>query len=137
MKVSLAFLTAISMIAVPSSSPKIGEKTAEITNASWQEVPDTASTAEGYVDPAYININGISRNSDRVIFEVINPDVSYGRVEGNCSTNQIRSLRIGYFLSKTQVSYIEQNSEFWNKANSYQINILKFACNNSEKNNFE
>lgn len=129
MKISIALLTATYLLTAPSTSPGIEEKTAEIRNASWQEVPDTGSLDEGYTDPAFIDINGISRTGDLVIFDVINPDASYGRVEGNCKTNQFRSLRLGHFLSATKVFYIEQNSLALSSPNSYQVNILRFACN--------
>ncbi|HEY9666046.1 MAG TPA: hypothetical protein V6C91_04540 [Coleofasciculaceae cyanobacterium] len=131
MKAFIALLTTTSFWAAPTVSPGIEEKTADIKNASWQVVPDTAGTEEGYTDPAFIDINSISRNQDIVVFEVINPDVSYGRVEGNCKTEQIRSLRLGSFLSATQVSYIEQNNQSWSMANPYQIKLLKFACRTS------
>jgi hypothetical protein len=131
LKTSIAFLTATYILAAPSPSAEIVEKTVEIRNASWQKVPDTTSTEEGYTDSAFLDINGISRNGDLVIFDVVNSDASYGRVEGNCRTNQIRSLRMGNFLSDTQVSYIEQDSESLLEANPYQIKLLKFACNAS------
>lgn len=121
----------------PSTSPGVEEKTAEMKNVSWQEVPDTASNDEGYTDPAFIDINGINRNGDLIIFEVVNPDASYGRVEGNCKTNQFRSLRLGHFLSSTKVSYIEQNNLAWLEANPYQTNLLKFACNSERNGNRE
>lgn len=120
------------MIAASTPTPKIGEKTIEITSASWQAVPNTEGATEGYIDPAYIDINGIKKEENKVIFDVVNPDASYGRVEGNCSTNQIRSLRIGHFLTKTKVSYIEQSSDSWYEANPYQIKLLKFTCDYSE-----
>lgn len=131
MKALIALLTTTSFLTAPSVSPGVGEKTADINNASWQAVPDTAGTQEGFTDPAFIDTNGISRNQDIVVFEVVNPDASYGRVEGNCKTEQIRSLRLGNFLSATQVSYIEQNNQSWSMANSYQIKLLKFACRTS------
>ncbi|HEY9614775.1 hypothetical protein [Allocoleopsis sp.] len=117
----------------PSTNSAIEEKTAEIKNVSWQKVPDTASTEEGYTDPAFIDINGINRNKDLVIFDVVNPDASYGRVEGNCTTNLVRSLRLGSFLSSTKISYIEQNNLALSQATPYQINLLKLACHASGK----
>jgi len=130
---SLAFLTATYILTTPSTSPGIGEKTAEIRNVSWQEVPDTASTDEEYADPAFIDINGIGRNGNLVIFDVVNPDASYGRVEGDCKTNQFRSLRLGIFLTSAKVSYVEPNNTAWIQANLYQKKLLRFACNKSLK----
>lgn len=132
-KTSIAFLTATCISAAPSPRADLGEKTAEIGNASWQKVPDTASTDEGFTDPAFIDIKGISRNGNIVVFDVVNSDASYGRVEGNCQTNQIRSLRMGYFLSHTRVTYTEQNNESWSGATSYQIKLLRLACTRSSK----
>ncbi len=133
MKTSIAFLSAAYILAAPSASPDRVEKTAEIKKASWQAVPDTLSPDEGFNEPAFININGIIKKGDLVIFDVVNPDASYGRVEGNCQTNQFRSLRFGIFVSATQVSYIEQNNEAWIDANPYQRKLLILACNSSSK----
>lgn len=131
MKTSLVLLTTTYMLTASSASPEIAEKTQEIKNAVWQEVTDTAGTDEGYTDPAFIDINGISRTGDLIIFDVVNPDASYGRVEGNCKTNQFRSLRFGWFLSSTKVSYIDQNNLAWSDASSYQRQLLNFACGKS------
>jgi hypothetical protein len=132
-KTSIAFLSAAYLLAAPSASPERVEKTAEIKNASWQAVPDTVSPDEGFNEPAFININGILRKGDLVIFDVVNPDSSYGRVEGNCQTHQFRSLRFGIFVSSTQVSYTEQNNEAWLDASPYQKKLLILACNTPSK----
>ena len=134
MKTSLVLLTTTYILTASSASPEIADKTQEIRNAAWQEVTNTTDTDEGYTDPAFIDINGISRNGDLIIFDVVNPDASYGRVEGNCKTNQFRSLRLGHFLSATKVSYIEQNSLTLSSPSSYQINILRFACRKFSQN---
>ena len=128
MKTSLVLLTTTYILTASSASPEIAEKTQELTNVAWQEVTDIAGTDEGYTDPAFIDINGISRTGNLIIFDVVNPDASYGRVEGNCKTNQFRSLRFGRFLSYTKVSYIEQNNVAWSDTSSYQRQLLQFAC---------
>lgn len=130
MKTYIAFLTATCIGAAPIAVAEVGEKTAEIENASWQAVPETSGTSQEYSEPAYIDVNGISRTDDLVIFDVVNSDASYGRVEGNCLTFQLRSLRWGRFLTKIQVSYIEQNSNgAFIAANPYQLKLLTYACN--------
>lgn len=128
----IAFLTATYICTAPAVLAEIGEKTAEIENASWQAVPETAETTQDYSESAYIDVNGISKTGDVVIFDVVNSDASYGRVEGNCSTFQLRSLRWGRFLTKTEVTYIEQNSNgVFTAANPYQLRLLNYACNSS------
>jgi len=135
LKTHLVLITASYIFSAPYASAEIGENTAEIMNASWQEVPDTAGTEPGYTDSAYININSISRKGNLVIFDVVNSDVSYARVEGNCRKNQFRPLRQGEFLSATRVSYQEHNeNEPWAEANSYQIELISFACNRVPQN---
>jgi hypothetical protein len=133
LKISLAFLAATYILISPSTSPGIGGKTAEIKNAAWQKVPDTEGTESGYTDAAFIDINGITRNSALVVFDVVNPDAGYSRVEANCQTNQFRTLRLGIFLTPTRVSFIEQSDLSWLTANSYQSKLLKFACNTSSQ----
>lgn len=129
MKRSAAFLTIISIMLTPSANAEI----AEISNASWQEVLDTTpteTTESEFNDPAYIDINSIVRNGNLIRFDLVNSDASYGRVEGNCRTNQIRSLRFGYFQSVTHVIYTEQE-ETWADATLYQRKLLRFACDAS------
>lgn len=125
----MALLTATCIGAAPIAVAEVGEKTVEIENASWQAVPETADTTQDHAEPAYIDVNGIIKNGDLVTFDVVNSDASYGRVEGNCLTFQLRSLRWGRFLTRVQVSYVEQSSNgAFMAANPYQLKLLTYAC---------
>jgi len=121
---------ALFAIACVLAAPCANAETAEIKNPSWQEVPGTAPTANTdpqFSGPAYIDINGIERDEDLVIFDIVNSDASYSRVEGNCKTNQFRPLRFGHFETQTTVIYQEYD-ESWKAANEYQGQLLRFAC---------
>lgn len=102
----------------------------EIRNPSWQEVPGTTSSTQGYESSAYVDSNGIIRNGDMVTYDMVNPDASYNRVEANCRTNQFRATRHGYFESATRVSYTSQLGSSWDSATEpYDQALLSFVCN--------
>jgi hypothetical protein len=101
----------------------------EIRNAVWRQIPGSGiPSSEEYKDNAMVDINGMSRNDDVIIFDVINPDWSYGRLEANCRINQIRALRMGDVEQDKQVSFITINHP-WSTPSVYQEKLLNFACN--------
>jgi hypothetical protein len=94
-----------------------------LTNPQWEAVPDTYSPALG--DSAYMDMHGIVRTGDEVVFDVVNPDVSYGRLQGNCSTGELRGIRFGEFQSATQVVFDEISESL---TSPYQQTLLSYAC---------
>ncbi|MEO0984744.1 MAG: hypothetical protein AAFY20_04260 [Cyanobacteria bacterium J06639_14] len=96
------------------------EVTDELENPEWQEV-----------EPAFIDIANIQRNGDFVIFDTVDYEAGYTRLEGNCSTNQVRTLRDGYFLSMTTVSYrdfSEPTVHEFADSSPLQQQLLEVAC---------
>ena len=97
------------------------ELTDELDNPEWQEV-----------EPAFIDIANIQRNdNDLVIFDTVDYEAGYTRLEGNCRTNQVRTLRDGYFLSTTTVSYrdfSESASHEFSDPSPLQQQLLDIAC---------
>jgi hypothetical protein len=102
----------------------------EIENPSWQEVPntDTPGNNEQYDSPAYVDINGIIRDADIVIFDMIESNVNYVRVEANCRTRKFRTLRQGFFESSTRINYVNQTSPWTQAESAYNRASLTFVC---------
>ena len=96
------------------------ELTDELIDTVWQEV-----------EPAFIDVANIQREGDRVIFDTVDYEAGYTRLEGDCSTNQVRTLRDGYFLSMTTVSYrdfSESHTHEFADPSPLQQQLLDIAC---------
>ena len=126
--------SAILLISLVFRSLPVNAEVSELKNPSWKEVPNTHSSKaiEQYARPAFVDINGIIQKGETVIFDLVNPDVSYSRVEANCKTNNLRSIRQGDFESKTRINYASLISS-WNFARGeYQQALLNFICSPPE-----
>lgn len=125
---------AILLISLIFRSLPVNAEVGELNNPLWEEVPNThSSKAIGqYARPAFVDINGIIQKGETVIFDLVNPDASYARVEANCKTNQFRAIRQGDFESKTRIHYARRINS-WNFARGeYQQALLNFICSPSE-----
>ena len=109
----------------------------EIINPDWQAVPRTKPTAEiggelgelgESTEPAFVNVNGITKNGDLLTYDMINPDFSYQRVEMNCKTSRYRRTRTGDFKSSTRVTYTSTPNPWEKVSDSYYRALYKFVC---------
>lgn len=129
MKVGVIIISFGVMICLPVNAQKI----AEIENADWQEIPNTGIPSSlDFGDNVYVDINGIMKDKDVIIFDMVGSDASYGRIKINCLTNSWNELRSGIFLSESKISYQEydENNNSLNPyENSYQEKIFRFVCN--------
>lgn len=100
----------------------------------WAEVPD----ALGYSEPGNINsemepwavaINTITRHGDVVVFEGVSPEASYVRFQGDCRTQEIKTLYMGDFLSSNSIVYHYVYND-WSVAEGWRLAILNFVCAN-------
>lgn len=100
---------------------------AEIKNPAWKEVPGTkpVNPREGYEDPWYVDVNGITKSGNIITFDAVGSDVSYARIQIDCKTNLGRAIRQGYFKSETQVDFDVVKNNWW----SYGSEISQFVCN--------
>lgn len=100
----------------------------------WVAVPGTLSSSEignpdADLDLHYINTKRIVRHRNLVVFEVVSPDASYTRLEGNCSTKKLHEHYIGSFDSENKLVYQNVNYYPWHIANELEQKLLNFACN--------
>jgi hypothetical protein len=111
----------------------------ELINPSWREVPGTAdpensqsgsqySAGSQYSDPAYINENSKIERGETIIYDLVNSDASYTRVEFNCETLQYRNLRSGYFESSTRVNFSSKVGGWAYPTSPYHSKLLTFVC---------
>jgi len=111
----------------------------ELLNTSWAMVPGSYSSNEtnGFQGSAHININGISRNKEFVIFDMLGIDADYGRIEGNCKKDWWRTIRSGTYNqvkgTNVRVSFLQRRENWSANPNHYQQTILSFVCNVQEK----
>ena len=120
---------ALMLLIIISPLPAIAE-VSELKNPSWKEVPNSTSpnAAEQFNEPAFVDMNGIVQKDDSIVFDMVNSDVGYARVEVKCSTNQLRSLREGYFKSKTQIDYVNKTYPWSDASGAYQKALMNFFC---------
>ncbi|WP_190556640.1 hypothetical protein [Anabaena sphaerica] len=124
--------TAILSIFLSFAIPAIAA-TDTIKNANWEKVPGTEPSqanidANQYDEPAFLNTNGIIKKGGIVMYDIVNPDASYARLQTNCQTKNFRTIRVGQFISDSKVEYQNIVGE-WGKASElYHILIVDFVC---------
>ena len=99
-----------------------------LPNPNWQAVPGTYSDTLG--DSAYVDQAGLNRQEMSIVFDVVNPDVGYTRLEGNCTSGELRVLRQGYFETLFRVVYRRQTQAPWRvpAPDSLEAQVFAFAC---------
>lgn len=129
----LSFTAAFILFATP-----ITAKETEIIEVDrkfvWVAVPGTLSSSEignpdADLDLHYVNTNRIVRHGSLVIFEVVSPDASYTRLEGNCKNQDLHELYAGSFDSEGKLVYVDVDYYPWRKGNELEQKLLNFACN--------
>jgi hypothetical protein len=124
--------TAILSIFLSFTIPAIAA-TDKIKNARWEKIPGTEPSeadinANQYDEPAFLNTNGIIKKGGIVMYDIVNPDASYARLQTNCQTKNFRTIRVGQFISNSKVEYQNIVGE-WRKASElYHILIVDFIC---------
>lgn len=114
----------------------------ELLKTSWRIVPGTYFYApDGSIDAqfsgsAYVETNGIIRNGEFVIFDMIYSEGGYGRIEGSCQNSWWRVMRQGSAEAKgdnTQVSFIARSWQWNEDPTQSQRTILNYVCGISRK----
>jgi hypothetical protein len=133
MRLARTFLITISIFSVLSCRTLAQESFVENNRSFvWAEVPDALSNPEPgnpnvELEPWFIDLNSIVRHGDVVIFEGVHPEGTYNRFQGNCGTNEMRTLYIGDFLSASSIVYYYASDEL-SLAEGWRLALLNFAC---------
>jgi hypothetical protein len=105
-----------------------------IRNPKWIAVPGTLRPSYAG-DPAFVDINSISKNGDITTYDLIESNGNYARIEINCQTKEFRDIRYGYFETKDRVNFTNRADRlalaFSPPENLYQKSIISFACKKS------
>ncbi len=122
------------MTLVLSATPALTKEIVEVNRKFvWKPVPGTLYSSEignphSEMDLHYINTDNVIRRKNLVVFEVVTPDASYLRLEGNCQTKKMRELYVGSFELENKLTYIQVDHP-WLKVNKLHQKLLNFACN--------
>lgn len=111
-------LTISLLIAMPASAERF-----ELRNPAWKEVPNTQ-----FDGTAYVNVNGIQKAGSNVIYEVVNAEAAYSQVEMNCKMQQFRTLKMGYFESRSRVNYKVVTDPWLKPETAYHKALAAFVC---------
>lgn len=104
--------------------------TERLNNAVWQEVPGADVGCDPI--PTRIDMNGIIRNGNLVVFDATGYQGFYYRLEGDCTTREVRILRHGMASGETEFTYTEgAREELANRMLGLHLQLLDFACNAS------
>lgn len=127
----LCFTVACILFPTPVTAKEIVEVDRKFV---WVAVPGTLSSSElgnpnVDQDLHYINTNLIIRHGSLVVFEVVSPDASYTRLEGNCKNKNLHELYAGSFDAEGKPVYVDVNYYPWRKGNELEQKLLNFACN--------
>jgi hypothetical protein len=131
-------------LAAPLAKPQQPQTVAQserieevLKNPSWKAIPGAAigRPSRGFVD-TLINTNSIDRQGNKITFDLTGRQSFYHRVQGDCSTRQVRLLRGGTYGADNKVYYRLLNEEDNNGVIESTRNLhrtaLDFACKQSD-----
>ncbi len=67
-------------------------------------LPELLENSQLDVDLHYINTNNVVCRKNIVVFEVVTPDATYLRIEGNCQTQKVHELYWRSFESENKLT---------------------------------
>ena len=104
-------------------SNRANAETFELKNAAWKEVPGTQ-----FDGTAYIEINSLQKAGNSIIYDVVNAEAAYSRVEMNCKAQQFRTVRTGYFASRSRINFKPVNDPWIKPETAYHKALAAFVC---------
>jgi hypothetical protein len=106
-----------------------------LTNTDWQEIPNSYSISQDvqFSGSIFVDVNNFQITDKKIIFDTIGVDYSYNRLEVNCETAEIRSLRMGVFLegsdrNESRVDFSPRKDGWRNIEKNNEILIKEFVC---------
>lgn len=100
----------------------------KLNNPDWQEIPGVNSGNSRNPSSTLIDIRHITRKENTVTFDVTGHKGFYARYQGNCKTNQFRTLRFGRLLEDDTASYQINDKAENAQATDFERSLLNFAC---------
>lgn len=106
------------LIAMPANAERL-----DLKNPAWKEVPGTQ-----FDGTAYVNLNGIQKTGSRILYDVVNAEAAYSRVEMDCQRQQFRTVRIGYFETRSRINYKSISDPWLKPETAYHKALAAFVC---------
>ena len=100
-----------------------------LKNTSWQIVPG-ARVGKNPAD-TLIDINNLNRQEKVITFDITGYKSFYYRLQGDCSTRQVRFLRRGLLRLGDKVNYQLVDGEEATRVVDFHRTVLDFACKQS------
>lgn len=97
-----------------------------LKSPSWQVVPG-AKVGRNPAD-TLIDVNNIRKQGNTVTFDITGYQSFYYRLQGDCSTRQVRLLRRGLLGGGDRVNYRLLKGEEATKVFDFHRTVLSFAC---------
>jgi hypothetical protein len=115
---SILLVSAVLLIATPAQA-----ETFDLKNPDWKPVPKTEADGTSYVE-----MNGIVKSRNKITYDVVNAEAAYSRVEMNCKAQQFRTIRMGYFTSRSRITYKTMNDPWMKPETNYHKALAAFIC---------
>ncbi|MBE9011754.1 hypothetical protein IQ250_16235 [Pseudanabaenaceae cyanobacterium LEGE 13415] len=106
------------LIAMPAYAERL-----DLKNPTWKEVPGTQ-----FDGTAYVEMNSIRRSGRKVTYDVVNSEAAYSRVEMDCQRQQFRTVRVGYFETRSRINYKPINDPWLKPETAYHKALAAFVC---------
>lgn len=100
-----------------------------LKNTSWQVVPG-ARVGKNPAD-TLIDINNLNRQEKVITFDITGYQSFYYRLQGDCSTREVRFLRRGLLRLGDKVNYQLVDGEEATRVVDFHRTVLDFACKQS------
>lgn len=95
----------------------------ELKNPAWQEVPNTQ-----FDGTAYIEMNGITKSGTKRTYDLVNSEAAYSRVEMDCKAQRFKTIRMGYFESRSRINYKSVDDPWIKPETPYHKALAAFVC---------
>lgn len=115
---SILFISAALLIATPAQA-----ETFELQNPAWKPVPNTEVNGTSYIET-----NSIIKSDDKIIYDLVNAEAAYSRVEMDCEAQQFRTIRMGYFTTRSRINYTTVNDPWMKPETNYHKALAAFIC---------
>ncbi|MCU0551495.1 MAG: hypothetical protein MUC48_19300 [Leptolyngbya sp. Prado105] len=115
---SILVIGAALLIATPAQAEIL-----ELKNPNWKPVPDTEANGTSYIE-----ISGIVKSGNKITYDLVNAEAAYSRVEMNCKAQQFRTIRMGYFTTRSRINYQPVNDPWMKPETAYHKALATFIC---------
>jgi hypothetical protein len=115
---SIPLIAAVILISTPAQAEIF-----ELRNPVWKAVPNTEVNGTSYIET-----NGMIKSDNTITYDIVNAEAAYSRVEMNCKVQQFRTIRMGYFQTRSRINYKTVNDPWMKPETPYHKALATFVC---------